>query len=105
MDSPLVSPHFRANLKYEYKGFAPPPNGWSVSREIMDQWNKEGRLYFPDDKSKRMRRKIFLDEYRGQPIQNLWTDIFVINSQANEFVGYSTQKPEALLDRIISESS
>jgi hypothetical protein len=105
MDSPLVSPNPRPNLKYDYKGYAPPPNGWSISREVMERWDIEGRLFFPPDKSKRIRRKIFLDEYVGQPVQNLWNDIFVINSQSNEFVGYDTQKPEALLDRILNSSS
>jgi adenine-specific DNA-methyltransferase len=51
MDSPLVSPHPRPNLTYDYKGFASPPNGWSISREIMEQWDREGRLFFPDDKT------------------------------------------------------
>jgi len=105
MDSPLISPNPRPNLKYEYKGYTPPPNGWSVSREIMEKWDKEGKLYFPSDKTKRLRRKIYLDEYIGQPIQNLWNDIYVINSQSNEFVGYDTQKPESLLDRILKSSS
>jgi len=105
MDSPIVSPNPRPNLKYEYKGYAPPPSGWSISKEIMEQWDREGRLVFPSDKSKRIRRKIFLDEYQGQPVQNLWNDIYVINSQSNEFVGYDTQKPEALLRRIIEASS
>jgi adenine-specific DNA-methyltransferase len=105
MDSPLVSPNPRPNLKYVYKGYQPPPNGWSISKEIMERWDKDGKLFFPPDKSKRIRRKIFLDEYIGQPVQNLWNDIFVINSQSKEFVGYDTQKPEALLERIIKASS
>ena len=105
MDSPLISPNPRPNLTYEYKGYSPPPNGWSISREVMERWDKEGRLLFPPDKSKRIRRKIFLDEYVGQPVQNLWNDVFVINSQSNEFVGYDTQKPEALLDRVLKASS
>ncbi|MGB8643613.1 MAG: site-specific DNA-methyltransferase [Anaerolineae bacterium] len=105
MDSPIVSPNFRANLKYQYKGYEPPPAGWSISKDVMELWDKQGKLYFPEDKSKRIRRKIFLDEYQGQPIQNLWTDIYVINSQAKEYVGYDTQKPEALLERIVRASS
>jgi adenine-specific DNA-methyltransferase len=105
MDSPLVSPNPRPNLKYVYKGYQPPPAGWSISKEIMERWDKEGKLFFPSDKTKRIRRKIFLDEYIGQPVQNLWNDIFVINSQSKEFVGYDTQKPEALLQRIIDASS
>lgn len=105
MDSPLISPNPRPNLKYPYKGFPPPPNGWSISKEVMAKWDKEGKLVFPTDKSKRIRRKIYLDEYVGQPVQNLWNDIYVINSQSKEFVGYETQKPESLLERIIRASS
>lgn len=105
MDSPVISPNPRPNLMYEYKGFPPPPTGWSISRDVMEQWDTEGRLLIPSDKTKRIRRKIFLDEYVGQPVQNLWTDIFVINSQAFEGLEYPTQKPEALLGRIIRSSS
>ncbi len=105
MDSPVISPNPRPNLTYEYKGFASPPTGWSVSREIMEAWDREGKLLIPADKSKRIRRKIYLDEYLGQPVQNLWTDVFVINSQAREFLDYPTQKPEALLERVIKASS
>jgi hypothetical protein len=105
MDSPLVSPNPRPNLTYVFKGYSPPTSGWSVSKDLMEKWDREGRLLFPPDKSKRIRRKVFLDEYIGQPVQNLWTDIFVINSQSNEFVGYDTQKPESLLERVILSSS
>lgn len=102
MDSPVISPSPRQNLKYEYRGFPAPSTGWSVSKEIMERWDAEGRLMIPEDKTKRIRRKIFLDEYKGQPVQNLWTDIFVINSQAGESLDYPTQKPEALIQRIIN---
>ena len=50
-------------------------------------------------------RRQFLDEYKGQLLQNLWTDIYMVNSQAEERLNYATQKPEALLDRIISIAS
>lgn len=105
MDSPLVSPNPRPNLSYEYKGFPPPPYGWSISRDVMEKWDAEGRLLIPEDKTKRIRRKIYVDEYQGQPIQNLWTDVFVINSQSHEFADYPTQKPESLLNRIVAASS
>jgi len=104
MKSPIVSPNYRENLVYEYKGYTPPPNGWSVQREIMEQWDREGRLYFPE-KGNRIYRKIYLDEYEGQPPSNLWTDIFVINPVAKERLDYPTQKPEALLERMIKTSS
>jgi DNA modification methylase len=101
----LTNPAYRPNLVYEYKGYKPPPNGWAISREKMEQWDSEGRLYFPPDKNGRIRRKRFADELRGMPVQNLWTDIPEINSQAQERMGYPTQKPEALLERIIKASS
>ncbi len=52
-----------------------------------------------------LRLKMYLDESPGVRVTNLWDDIYPINSQAQERLGYPTQKPEALLDRIISASS
>ncbi|MFC1544874.1 site-specific DNA-methyltransferase [Gemmatimonadota bacterium] len=106
MKSPIVSPNPRPNLTYEYKGYKPPKNGWSISEEIMKQWDEEGRLYFPPkSQGDRIYRKIYFDEYLGQPVQNLWTDVFVINPVAHERLDYPTQKPEALIERIIKFSS
>src|SRR5260370_1774913 len=51
------------------------------------------------------RFKRYLDEQRGKPLGDVWTDIPPINSQAQERLGYPTQKPQALLDRIIPASS
>ena len=104
MKSPIVSPNYRENLVYTYKGYNPPPNGWSISKELMEQWDKSGKLYFPENGG-RIYRKIYLDEYPGQPLSNLWTDIYVINPMALERLDYPTQKPEALLERIIKSSS
>ena len=101
----LRSPHPRPNLTYDYKGYKPHHNGWSISRELMEQYDREGRLYFPSKPDGRIRLKIYLDQSKGVPLQNLWTDIAPINSQAQERMGYSTQKPLALLERIISASS
>ncbi|MFM6847004.1 MAG: DNA methyltransferase, partial [Dolichospermum sp.] len=101
----LASPSPRPNLMYEYKGYKPPATGWAISKEKMEQWDKEGRLHFPKDQTGRIRRKRFLDELQGKPIQNLWDDIQPISSQDKERLGYPTQKPEALLERIIQTSS
>jgi site-specific DNA-methyltransferase (adenine-specific) len=101
----LRSPHPRPNLTYEYKGVRPHANGWAVSREKMSQMDEEGRLKFPDKPGATIREKYFLDEMPGTPVSSLWTDIPPINSQAAERLGYPTQKPEALLERIISASS
>lgn len=101
----LSSPSPRPNLRYEYKGYKPPDNGWAISKEKMEQWDKEGRLYFPKNKDGRIQRKRFLDELKGKPVQSLWDDIEMISSQSSERLGYPTQKPIALLERIIQASS
>jgi site-specific DNA-methyltransferase (adenine-specific) len=101
----VTSPSPRPNLTYEYKGYKPPVNGWAVSRERMEQMDREGRLYFPADKTKRIRRKRYLDELKGETVDSLWDDISPINSQAQERLGYPTQKPLALLERIVAASS
>jgi site-specific DNA-methyltransferase (adenine-specific) len=101
----LVNPAYRPNLIYDYKGYKSPPNGWMITRDKMKQWDQQGKLYFPKDKKGRIRRKSYADELRGMPIQNLWTDIPEINSQAQERLGYPTQKPLALLERMVLASS
>lgn len=101
----LSSPSPRPNLMYEYKEYKPPKNGWAISREKMERWDKEGRLHFPKDPNGRIQRKRFLDELKGKPVQNLWDDIEMISSQSAERLGYPTQKPETLLERIIKTSS
>ncbi len=101
----LANPAPRPTLMYEYKGYRPPRNGWAISREKMEQWDKEGRLYFPKDPEGRIQRKRYLDELKGKPVADLWDDIGQLASQASERLGYPTQKPEALLDRIIKASS
>jgi DNA modification methylase len=101
----LASPSPRPNLTYTYKGYKPPKKGWAISKEKMALWDKEGRLHFPSSKSGRIQRKRYLDELEGEEVQNLWDDILPISSQAAERLGYPTQKPEALLERIINASS
>lgn len=101
----LRSPNPRPNLTYEYKGYKPHTNGWAVSREKMEQLDSEGRLHFPEDLNGNIREKYFLDEMPGIPFDDIWSDISPINSQAAERLGYPTQKPLALLERIIQASS
>lgn len=102
-DADLSNPAPRPNLMYEYNGVKPPKNGWAIGREKMEQWEREGKLYFT--RAGGIRRKSYADELDGKPIQNLWVDIPPINSQAQERLGYPTQKPEALLHRIVSASA
>jgi len=103
--SPLNAPYPRPTLQYEYKGYKPHSNGWSVSLETMEKYDRDGKLVFPDDKSKRIQRKQYLDEWEGQSVQTLWEDIPPINPQALERLDYPTQKPEALLERILKTHS
>jgi site-specific DNA-methyltransferase (adenine-specific) len=103
--SDMRSPNPRPNLMYEWEGHQPHPNGWAYSRETMERLDREGRIWYPNSKDKRPRLKRYLDERPGTLIGNIWTDIDPINSQAKERLGYATQKPLALLERIIQASS
>lgn len=107
MKSPLVNSLYRPNLKYEFHGIQPPPNGWLYKKEHLDRWYKNGELVMPSDPSKRISRKIYLSTYQGQPIQNIWLDIPIANPMSKERVDidYATQKPEALLERILNTAS
>jgi adenine-specific DNA-methyltransferase len=101
----MRSPSPRPNLMYEYKGYKMPPNGWSVPLDKMRELDIAGLLYFPEEKSKQIYKKIYLDEYKGQPVNNLWDDIATLKGNNVEIVNYRTQKPEALLNRILNLSS
>ena len=85
---------------YEYKGCT---SLWRCPLETMKKLDEAGRLYFT--KNGGIRRKLYLDELPGMPAQSLWVDINPVNSQATERSDYATQKPEALLERVIKASS
>lgn len=101
----MTSPNPRPNMMYEWQGFPSPPLGWRYSRETMQELHDSGRISYPMDKTKRPQLKRYLDASEGQILGTVWTDIDPINSQAKERLGYPTQKPLALLERIISASS
>ena len=86
--------------EYEYKGAS---SLWRVPIATMRRLDAEGRLHFTSRGG--IRRKRYLDEMEGKLVQALWDDFGALNSQARERLGYPTQKPEALLERIISASS
>lgn len=106
----LRSPNPRPNLTYPYKAsngitYQPHHNGWSCDIDRMKKYDREGRLHFPTKASGALRLKMYLDESPGVKLQNLWTDIPPISANAQERLGYPTQKPEALLARIVECSS
>ena len=93
------------NLIYEWKGVFPSSNRtWAVKKEKMEEYESQGRIHYP--KSGGMPRlKRYESEHEGTVIQDLWIDINKIHNQSSELLGYPTQKPEALLERIIKASS
>ncbi|MFH1744394.1 MAG: DNA methyltransferase [bacterium] len=106
----LRNPGSRPNLHFPFKAsngktYQPHPNGWSCDLERLKRYDREGRLHFPSKTDGQLRLKMYLDESPGFKLQNLWEDIPPLNSQAAERLGYPTQKPEALLERIIASSS
>jgi len=101
----LTSPHPRPNMTYEWRGHKPPPNGWRYELSSMERLFAEGRIELAKKEGGRPRLRHFLDEAEGVPIGSVWSDIHPVNSQALQDTAYATQKPEALLERIIKASS
>ncbi len=90
----------RPNLTYEWNGHV---RVWRWTKDRMQRLHEEGRLVY--GKSGMPQYKRYLDEMHGAPVIDVWDDIPPINSQAKERLGYPTQKPLALLERIVSASS
>jgi site-specific DNA-methyltransferase (adenine-specific) len=89
---------------YEWKGFRPPPSRcWAYAIQNMERFEAEGLLTYSERGMPRL--KLYLDSMPGVPCDDVWVDIDAINSQAQERLGYPTQKPEILLERIIKTSS
>lgn len=117
--------------RYEYKGYSHPENGWRCPLETMQKLDADGLLYFPKNKSGRIALKRYLDDSNGsllgdvwadkdlqamteeefnltfnqEELGDLWEDIQNIQGASSERIGYPTQKPEKLLDRIIKMAS
>ncbi|MDR2426548.1 MAG: restriction endonuclease [Endomicrobium sp.] len=107
----MSSPNSRPNMMYEWKGFPYPLKGWRYKKETMEILDNENRIFYPKDTSgkfdlsKRPRSKKYLSETKGQLLSNLWFDIRNVQGSSKEHIGYPTQKPLALLERIIKASS
>ncbi len=117
--------------RYEYKGYSPNQNGWRCPLKTMERLDKEGLLYFPKAKNGRLRIKRYLDDSKGVLLANLWKDRDIYSLSEQEFhdifnstqinnvwddvqnvqgvskekIGYPTQKPEKLVQRIIEMAS
>lgn len=83
--------------EYEWRGVT---RVWRVPVETMERLDSEGRVYYTRNGIPRIKR--YLDEAQGMPAQDVWTDIEALRSWHTEKLSYPTQKPQALLERIIS---
>ena len=107
MSGPLLrSPSMgdRPNLVFEFQGYVPGPFGWRMKRDKLQEIYDQGDFYFTSNGTPR--RKFRPDERApSDGIDNIWTDIEAIGGRTQEGMGYATQKPVALLERIIRASS
>jgi site-specific DNA-methyltransferase (adenine-specific) len=106
MSGPLLRSEgmgLRPNLVFEFKGYTPGPAGWRMTKAKLEQLDQAGDVFFTSNGIPR--RKVRPSDEPGLLIDNLWTDIEALGAQAKERLGYPTQKPLALLERIISASS
>jgi len=91
----------KGNPRYEVLGVM---GYWRYKPERMQQLIKEGRVAIPPNGTKPALKR-YLEDSKGLPLQSVWDDLPPVNSQAKEAQGYPTQKPVALLERIIKASS
>lgn len=107
----MASPNPRPNMMYDWMGFKYPAKGWRYQKDTMQKLHDEGRIYYPKkddgslDTTKRLALKRYFSEQEGSIVTNIWSDINPLHSSHAERLGYPTQKPEALLERIILASS
>lgn len=91
----------RPDLCYEWMGIKNPhPSGWRLSKKRLEEEHEKGNIIV---KGAKIERRKYLKDYLGKPVDNNWTDIARVAGA--EYIGYPTQKPLALLKRIIEAST
>jgi site-specific DNA-methyltransferase (adenine-specific) len=99
--SDLTNPNpDRPNLTYEWNGHK---RVWRWTKERMQEAHDKGIIHYSSTGLACQKR--YLDEMQGQPIDTIWEDVLPVQAQSDERLGYPTQKPLALLERIINASS
>lgn len=100
--TPLTAPGGaeKGNPVFEWNGHT---RAWRYSKETIQRLHVEGKLHY--SKTGYARQKLYLEDAKGVPAQDLWTDISSLSGAMQERLGYPTQKPLALLERIIAASS
>lgn len=100
--SPMTGPGGaeKGNPVFEWKGHT---RAWRYSKATMEELDRQGRIYY--SKTGYAGKKLYLDESRGAPVQDVWDDISSLSGAHSERLGYQTQKPLQLLERLITASS
>jgi adenine-specific DNA-methyltransferase len=108
--NPIMIPYTKEYIEQRFskvdengRRFKDEKIGTATTTETIKRLKDEGRIYYTSNGT--MRIKHFLDDAEGIAMDDMWTDIYAANSQAEERVDYATQKPEALLERILKASS
>lgn len=107
----LTAPHLRFGETGEpWRGFHPAQLGrhWGNPPSVLDEWDRQGLIHWPKKKGgwpRRRAKEPFTPEQRMVTVGDVWTDIDRLNQSAKERIGYPTQKPVALLERIVTASS
>ena len=92
----------RGENEFEFMGVT---RNWRHSLKDLQKMQSEGRIYVPRNGRGVPRRKVYVTEAEGNQVQDIWSDIPSLSNSAKERVGYPTQKPIALLKRVIQASS
>jgi site-specific DNA-methyltransferase (adenine-specific) len=91
---------------YEWKGIRPPPSRcWAMTKDRMDEFDAQGKIHWPKKTGGMPRLKLYPEDLPGVPLSDMWVDIPPLHNLAHERLGYPTQKPLMLLDRILRVSS
>jgi adenine-specific DNA-methyltransferase len=94
------------NLIYEWKGAWPAAGRtWACVKEQMEEYDRRGLIHYPKKVGGKPRLKRYESEFEGVTLQDIWIDVNKIHNQSDELLDYPTQKPEALLERIINAAS
>jgi len=107
----ISSPGPRPNMMYEWMGFPCPAKGWRYQKSTMQRLDDKGLIWYPlaadgqSDYTRRPRFKRYLNKQKGMIVSNNWSDIKSLQAFEKERLGYPTQKPKTLLERIIKASS
>ncbi len=108
--NPIMIPYTKEYIEQRFskvdengRKFKDEKIGTATTEETIQRLKNEGRIYYTSNGT--MRIKHYLEDAEGIAMDDMWTDIYAANSQAEERVDYATQKPEALLERIINASS